>query len=56
MLGKKDYFFEEKLLRYKKMLIKNAELHGIDLFFVDNYSRNQFNFFIGRGNNSVLVK
>lgn len=28
-INKKDYIFEEKLMRYKIMLLKTAELHNI---------------------------
>jgi hypothetical protein len=41
---------------YKSMLRKTAETHGINVLFPEAYSRNQFNFFVGRGNNSKLVK
>jgi hypothetical protein len=38
------------------MLKMNAEMLGIEISFPETYSRNQFCFFVGKGNNSKLVK
>ena len=56
MSRKFDSIFDEKITKYLTMLKMNASILGIDINFPDTYSRNQFCFYVGNGNNSKLVK
>jgi hypothetical protein len=56
MPRKCESIFEAKISKYLAMLKMNAEMLGIEISFPETYSRNQFCFFVGKGNNSKLVK